>query len=171
MKNIVPFIIFLIIFFGVIAFMIVSYFRKKEEVFQGVVIDKNINEVQHMNNGGPHMTAGMSGGVTHQYMIKVKTDNGKEIKYQISEGKYEIVKIGDRVSKAKGTTDIDISSSSQTTSPTTPVNYTQGSPDLAQSAPIPPIQPVTINPTATSPAPTVQGQTSPDSSQTIPPKQ
>jgi hypothetical protein len=66
-----------------------------------------------MGRPGGIMIGNMNGGVTHEYKIKVKTDAGKEINYKISEGMYEVVKIGDRVSKTSGTTEITILSSAQ----------------------------------------------------------
>jgi hypothetical protein len=106
------FIIFFVIVFAIIGGL---YIRRREIVFEGEVVDKDIHEstVQNNSMGSGGITFGNSGGVTHSYMIKVKTDAGKEVNYQISEGKYEIIKIGDRVSKPKGTTDITILSSRQ----------------------------------------------------------
>jgi len=108
----------LIAFVAVIGIIIFLAIRRREEVFDGEVIDKNIVESQVMNNGigNPGIGAGgimigNSGGVRHTYRIKVKTDQGKTVNYTISEGMYEIVKIGDRVSKPKGSTEITILSS------------------------------------------------------------
>ncbi len=89
--------------------------RRREIAFDGEVIDKNIIE----NRGGVNINNGMNdglsynnntigSGVTHTYKIKVKTTSGKTINYKISSGMYETVKIGDNVSKPKGTTEITI---------------------------------------------------------------
>jgi len=75
-----------------------------------------------MNKGmnRPTIVIGNTGGVRHTYSIKVKTDQGKEISYTISAGMYETIKIGDRVSKPKGTTEITIVSSAASTPATSP---------------------------------------------------
>ena len=109
-----------IIFLTFIALFLGLYIRRREIAFEGDVIDKDVieNQVQNtspMNRGG--ITFGNSGGVTHTYQIKVKTSTGKTVNYQISEGMYEIIKIGDRVSKPKGTTEVSIVSSTSGISP------------------------------------------------------
>ena len=140
--------VFILVFGGAIGFAIYSFFHRRDETFTGLVIDKDIIENQVNNNMmrpnqpginigmGGMMNNGFGGGIQHTYRIKVKTDAGKEIHYQISEGKYEIIKIGDRVSKAHGTTDVEIVSSS---TPTTEQNPTQPmNPTPPTSAPMPP---------------------------------
>jgi len=91
--------------------VIVSAIRRREESFEGKVIDKDIQENVVQNqpiNQQPGITFGNTGAVTHAYRVKVQTDTGKVINYQISEGLYETIKIGDRVSKPKGTTTLSI---------------------------------------------------------------
>jgi len=127
-SNLLFFYIFAAIFIGVVVFLIIHAIKRREEVFEGQVIDKDVVEQQHMNdyNNGMNRSGinigggglnfgggGVNGGVTHSYFIKVQTDAGKVIKFQISEGKYEIIKIGDRVSKPKGTTEVNIINSTQ----------------------------------------------------------
>jgi len=131
-----------IIVFGVfglfILLVIVLYIRRREMVFEGEVIDKNVVENQVHNtqpmNQGITIGNNMNGGVTHSYTIKVKTDAGKTIGYPISSGMYEVIKIGDRVSKPKGTTEVTIVSSK--TNVTNPPQGIAGQPP----APTPPTQ-------------------------------
>lgn len=130
--------------------LIVSYVRRRGESFEGTVIDKDVRENINSNNNFNQTSGirfGNSGTVTHEYMIKVQTDAGKTIHYKISEGKYEIVKIGDRVSKHSGTTDIEIVQAT-TTPPTTPV-----APSPAAPPTIPPTPPVPPTPPQVPPAP------------------
>jgi hypothetical protein len=94
---------------------IVLYIHQREEIFEGEVVDKDIVETtpaQSMNNR-PGLSFGSAGygGVQHTYKVKVKTSNGQTKNWTVSEGKYEIIKIGDRVSKSKGTRDLEIISS------------------------------------------------------------
>ncbi len=111
------------IFAAIVIVVIVFAIKRREEVFEGEVIDKNVietmnnnmpmnstNNMNNMNNGFTIINRG-SGNVQHSYTIKVKTSAGKTIDYGISSGMYEIIKIGDTVSKAKGTTEIVILSS------------------------------------------------------------
>ena len=130
MKNFGLYVV-IAIFIVVIGLFIFLAIRRREEVFEGEVIDKNILESQVMNN--PGMTGGgimigNTGGLRHTYTIKVKTDQGKAINYTISEGMYEIVKIGDRVSKPKGSTEITIVSSNNSNTPIPPSNTSSISP-------------------------------------------
>lgn len=117
MKNILVAAVFGLIFAGIITL----YIRRREEVFEGQVVDKDI--VEGVNNSMPmnsqpglHIggTAGY-GNVTHSYVVKVQTAEGKTKTWNVSEGKYEIIKIGDHVVKPKGTTDLQIVS--QTAAP------------------------------------------------------
>jgi nitrogen fixation protein FixH len=121
-----PYLIIIIIavFGTVIAVLIYSAIRRREVSFEGEVIDKNIIETRQINNMQPGVNNGnginlgnMQGNVTHTYKIKVKDNSGKVINYKVSQGKYEIIEIGDRVSKPKGTTDVTILDSSKTNNP------------------------------------------------------
>jgi hypothetical protein len=147
MKNTLALIAILVIFGGAIVFIIVNAIRRREINFEGTVIDKNIIENRANNNsmmnrpGGGIMIGGnMNGGVTHEYKIRVKTDLGKEINYKITEGMYEIIKIGDRVSKASGTTEITIQSSPSQVPPPGPTNNSPTS-SVPPTTPIPPSMP------------------------------
>ena len=145
MKNILVLIGFIVVFGGVIVLVIVSAIRRREITFEGTVIDKNIIESRVNNNmmGRPGwiMIGNMNGGVTHEYKIKVKTDAGKEINYKISEGMYEVVKIGDRASKTSGTTEKTILSSAQpATAPST------GTTPIPPTATPPTVPPQNTNP-------------------------
>ncbi len=90
------------------------YLKKKNMSFEGEVIDKDVKEIENINNtvndmGRPGtLTFSTKNNTSRVYSIKVKTMAGKEIHWNISEGKYEIIKIGDFVTKRSGTTDIDI---------------------------------------------------------------
>lgn len=157
MKNVAVLVAFIVIFGGVIIFVIVSAIKRREITFEGVVIDKNVIENRVNNNNMGAQPNGinigtMNGGVTHTYKIRVKTDAGKEINYKISEGMYETVKINDRVSKQKGTTEIQILSTSQTAPQ-------PQQPSVSTTPPPPPIPPATpvpsTNPTAPPPPPPV----------------
>ena len=120
-----PYLIIIIIavFGTVIAVLIYSAIRRREVSFEGEVIDKNIvetvqtNDMQGVNNGTGINLGNMQGYVTLTYKIKVKDNSGKVINYKVSQGKYEIIEIGDRVSKPKGTTDVTILDSSKTNNP------------------------------------------------------
>src|SRR6185503_19348059 len=118
------------IFIIVPVIVVAIYWRRREEVFEGEVVDKdvveNVNNTMPMDSrpglhfGGP---SGFS-GTTHTYVVKVKTLAGKTITWQVSEGKYDIIKIGDRVSKPKGTTDLQILSSAAAPASATPPSDT-----------------------------------------------
>jgi len=128
------------IFAVVIILVIVFAIKRREEVFEGEVTDKNIQETNRMpmNNMGPMNNGGINimsgGGIQHDYYIYVKTDVGKSIKYKISSGMYEIIKIGDRVRKPKGTTEVTIVSSNT-------ANTTAPNPAQTENQQIPPTNP------------------------------
>ncbi len=102
----------ILVFVVVFGCIIFSYIYRRTESFEGVVVDKdvreNINNTMPNRSGGITLGATNGGNVTHQYMLKVKTDAGKTIHYQVSEGKYQLINIGDRVSKRSGTTDVEV---------------------------------------------------------------
>ena len=126
-------VVVIVIFVAVFGFFAYTLIKRREETFEGEVIDKDVIEERNTDNYGPRtngigiggmnmnrpgtISIGNQGGVTHTYRIKVRTTDAKEINYPISEGKYEIIKIGDRVSKAKGTTEVEIISSGTNTTP------------------------------------------------------
>ncbi len=87
------------------------YWRRRSVAFEGTVSDKDVKEIEVDNNtnaraGGVRINLGSN--IKHKYIIKVETDSGKKIKWRVSQGKYEIIKIGDRVTKHSGTTDIEV---------------------------------------------------------------
>lgn len=96
-----------------------SFTKRRDMSFEGVVLDKNMQEnVVNNTVGQPQQQGIVIGGnnqaaVTHSYSIRVNTATGEVVSYSISSGMYETIKIGDRVSKAKGSTDIPIVSSGQ----------------------------------------------------------
>jgi ABC-type Na+ efflux pump permease subunit len=113
----------LFVILGVIAlvFVLVSmnHFKKKSSSWKGVVIDKGTREkvrnntTNRNNSVGPNITIGKVsiGGLTNSnqrhvsisYFVVVKTDQGKEINWGISEGLYEKIKVGDEIEKTAGT--------------------------------------------------------------------
>ena len=116
-QNPIALVVIIVIVIAVVGYAIYSAIKRREEVFEGEVVDKDVIETEAVNhNYGPPGTPRPSGivignagsGIKHTYKIKVKTDQGKVIGYVISEGMYETVKIGDRVSKAKGSAEITI---------------------------------------------------------------
>ena len=122
-----------LIIIALVAFFIAYialWMHRKSEVFEGVVVNKDIREntVQSTNpNQSSGFSFGRSAGVTHEYVVMVQTSDGKTKTWQVTEGKYEIIKIGDRVSKSKGTTDLQVVSSS----PAAPASETPGQPPAA----------------------------------------
>jgi len=128
-------VIFIAILAVVLGIIVYSNVKRKGESFEGVVTDKDIIETQQMNDTSTPGANGINignygnGGIRHSYRIKVKDDSGKDIKYSISAGMYEIIKIGDRVSKAKGTTDIKILSSSKKEKDSSKIAHNQTPPN------------------------------------------
>ncbi|MDB5164034.1 MAG: hypothetical protein JWS12_652 [Candidatus Saccharibacteria bacterium] len=104
---------------AILAFVIGLYLRRRSMAFEGEVIDKDVREmVNNTNQGQGGLTINMggnTGNVTHSYMIKVQTSTGKTINWQVSEGKYQQVNIGDHVTKQADTTDIAITPKTPTT--------------------------------------------------------
>ena len=120
MKNILIVVIFVVVI-GVIAAL---YVRRRSIAFEGIVTDKDIQEFAPVNNSTNQQTGitfGNSGGVEHKYMIKVKTDNGKSISWQVSQGKYQIINIGDRITKHSGTTEVEVTPKAQPATPSQPM--------------------------------------------------
>ena len=119
MKNILIAGVVILIVAGIIAL----YIHRREEVFEGQVVDKdiieNVNNSMPMNNQPGFHIGGPIGvnNVTHTYVVKVQTAEGKTKTWNVSEGKYEIIKIGDHVSKPKGTTELQLVSSTSSQNP------------------------------------------------------
>ncbi len=117
MKNSIIIGIIVIVAAGIAAL----YIRRRNMTFEGIVTDKDIKEIVNENTNLAQRSTisfGNTGNsVTHQYNIKVQTTSGKIINWQISEGKYQILNIGDHVSKRSGTTDIDITPRTQVPPP------------------------------------------------------
>ncbi len=128
--------------------------KRKDAVWSGVVVDKNIAEVVHDNNdiGNNNQQNGVGlfsignannqMAVTHNYSIKVKTDSGEQINWDISSGLYEAINIGDKLTKASGTDVPEVVEKAafntqppaQTPPPTNPV-----APPSGPTPPIPPL--------------------------------
>ena len=98
------FIIFGIVVIGGILFLaIYSFIHRRNLSFEGVVLEKIKSETVDMNQPDRMVTRR-----DYQYSIRVKKDNGKEIKYLINPNLYDKINVGDRVSKPKGTTTVSI---------------------------------------------------------------
>jgi len=122
MTNIIIVAVFVLILVGIIAL----YIRRREEVFEGQVVDKdiveNVNNTMPVNSQPGFHIGGPIGynNVTHTYVVKVQTGDGKTKTWNVTEGKYEIIKIGDHVAKPKGTTELQIVSTQQQPAPNPP---------------------------------------------------
>src|SRR5258708_7514482 len=87
------------IFVAVNGLFVGLYIRRPAIAFAGKVIDKDVLDQTNNNsilNGNQPISVktGNASNVSHQFMIKVLTDSGKTINWQVSESKYEIIKIG-----------------------------------------------------------------------------
>lgn len=106
------------------ALVIGLYIRRRNMSFEGTVTDKDIRE-ETVTNTGQNQPSGITfgnnnGGLRHVYTIKVQTTVGKSLNWQVSEGKYQIINIGDKVMKRSGTTDIEVTAKTQPTAQPTP---------------------------------------------------
>ena len=117
MPGVLP-ILIVIILVGAFSFMIIQNFRRKGMQWSGVVIDKNSSEnisrsQPTVMNNQSSLTLGSIriGGsdfqpqqrINLQYYIIVKTDDGKELRWNVSEGLYQTLNIGDKLKKDSGT--------------------------------------------------------------------
>lgn len=124
LMQVVFIVTFVIAVFGV---LIGVYIHRRNMSFEGTVTDKDIQEeMVNTNTVGQDVgtiTLGNRNSVRHIYKIKVQTPAGKIISWQVSEGKYQIINIGDKVIKRSGTTDIEITPAtpSAATTPNTPM--------------------------------------------------
>ena len=113
--------------FGLVIAVIIGgaaafYWHRREEVFEGNVIDKEVRTIT--DNSNPNNTMRMT---REEYYIKIQTTAGKDISWSVSPAKYQIIKVGDHVTKPKGTTDLAVTPSvpqppatPSATPPTTP---------------------------------------------------
>ena len=93
-------------------FLIINYFRKRATEWIGIVIDKGTTQSYRTTsvrrsprvNVGPFSLGQNNRHININYYVVVETDSGKEIRWNISEGLYEVVKVGDKLKKDKGTT-------------------------------------------------------------------
>lgn len=120
------------LFVGIVALVVGLYLRRRNMTFEGTVTDKDVRE-EMVSNPNQSQVSGISistnnGGMRHVYTIKVQTTSGKNLSWQVSEGKYQIINIGDTVNKRSGTTDIDITAKTQPTTQATPIPPTPPSP-------------------------------------------
>ncbi len=125
--------------------------KRKEAVWSGIVVDKNILEIAHDNNSNQNnngvnlFSMGNNGSqttVTHNYSIKVKTESGDQINWPISSGLYEAINIGDKLTKSVGTDVPEIIEKAATSSQSQINNPVAASPQSSNTAPpTPPIVP------------------------------
>lgn len=94
------------------------FLHRRGMSFTGTVTDKDIHE-QPVDNHGQAPSFN-SNNVQHTYVVKIQTDAGKSINWNVSQGKYELLKIGDRVGKKPGTTDLEITPQVTTPPPAQP---------------------------------------------------
>lgn len=101
---------------GLSIYATVSHFKRKGMQWSGVVLDKGSREIKSVDRSPREKQSSLSVGgftfgggtapaqqtVTYSYFIVVKTDAQEEIKWDISEGLYEVIKVGDRVKKDSG---------------------------------------------------------------------
>ena len=97
-----------LVFVAFIVVFVVFYIHSRNETFEGDVTDKKSYEEQmnNMNNNRPGITLGER--TTTVYKIQVQTTAGKSIWWQVNEGKYETINVGDHVTKRSGTMDVDV---------------------------------------------------------------
>jgi hypothetical protein len=103
-------------FIAIMGTFVAVYFHRRSETFDGEVVDKDVQEVvenSNYNQPSRGITFSLSGNnnqgdVTHTYMVKIKTSAGDTKTWQVSQGKYEIINIGDHVIKPSGTTDLQV---------------------------------------------------------------
>lgn len=97
-----------IIFGSVFAYVIITKIKRKNTSWAGTVIDKSVTESVSSNNNangndGPGITFGANNAVNRHYVIKIKSDNGKEFNWPVGEGFYNSISVGDRLAKNPGT--------------------------------------------------------------------
>ncbi len=122
-ENIIIFVvlgIFALVFVGIG----INYFKKRSSEWKATVIDKDYSEQVRNHNtvnrgnfpnrgAGPSINIGSRGisiGAANQrnlsinYFVKLKSEQGKEFRWKISEAMYEKIQIGDTLEKKPGTT-------------------------------------------------------------------
>ncbi len=114
MQNNIFLIVIVVIVVGVGLFAIVQYFKRKGMSWSGVVIDKSFTETQVSNSNSRSSGSTLSVGgfgvnlgqrpqaVNITYYLVVKTDDGKELRWNVGEGLYGTINIGDRLRKSPG---------------------------------------------------------------------
>lgn len=94
----------------VFVIFIAFYIRRRNMAFEGVVTDKDVRQ-EVINDPNSNQSSGIrigSSPVRQIYTIKIQKSDGKSVSWQVSEGKYQIINIGDKVTKKPGTTDIEV---------------------------------------------------------------
>lgn len=100
-----------LLFIAVFVWLIVNYFKKRSMQWTGTVIDKGYNErVRSTGNrgsglkiGGVAVSHNRGQHVSLDYYIVVKIEGEKELRWSVSEGMYQRINIGDKLSKNSGT--------------------------------------------------------------------
>ncbi|MDO8336022.1 MAG: hypothetical protein Q7T74_04570 [Candidatus Saccharibacteria bacterium] len=109
-------VLFLAVLVGALIYYFISEKKRKDSQWVGVVIDKNIRETvhddsnSHRDSGGGINIISISANdrsgpvVTHRFELTIKTDTGEQINnWEVTSGSYELINIGDRCKKNKGT--------------------------------------------------------------------
>ncbi len=139
MASYIALFIFVAIVIAVIVFFAMRHSKMKSSAWRGTVVDKGTRE--HVRNNSvsrrntqqnaprPTLTIGnvsigqaQVGNLAHisvTYYVVVKTEEGNELYWNISEGLYEKVQIGDILEKSSGSLIPMITTPTASTSPST----------------------------------------------------
>jgi len=117
---------------GFVAF---AYKRRRDTSFEGVVTNKTTREIRSDNRNDA--ISFNSSSIT--YFLKVHTSTGKDIDWDVKEDIYATTRVGDRVTKLKGTTNLIVT-------PQVAVNQAVQQPPIQDS-----VQPIQGPPTQTPP--------------------
>ncbi len=99
------------LFAVVFIWLIINYFKKRSMQWTGAVIDKGYTERVHSTRGrgnslkvgGIAINQDRGQHVSLNYYIVVQVDGGKELRWSVSEGLYQTINVGDKLSKDSGT--------------------------------------------------------------------
>ena len=122
MSETLIFILIAVIVIGFIGFSLFRSHKQKNSSWSGTVIDKGYDE--HVRSNQRRRQPGLRVGgigigninqqhVSVKYYIRVETLAGGELKWPVSEGLYQQINIGDKLSKESGTKIPRITESSQ----------------------------------------------------------
>ncbi|MDQ5932367.1 MAG: hypothetical protein QG649_452 [Patescibacteria group bacterium] len=108
------------VFIVIIGLSLYQNKKRKDASWTGVVIDKamqehvdrDLNNRQSNDGGGVSLISFGNNrsdvAVTHSYSITVRPEGGETFNWSVSSGFYELVSIGDKLSKRPGTTTPEI---------------------------------------------------------------